>query len=123
MTARTTLPSAIKAAQALFFLNAAIWLAFAIAAPARIARSTGQPLAAVVVAILMLGNAAAMLVAGLALARRTRWLYYFGIAVLLVNILLTFTDQFGLWDFITLALDVALLGLLIDTRSYYMRNA
>ena len=38
---------------------------------------------------------------------------YFALAVLLVNIILTFTDQFGLFDFLTLVIDVVLLELVI----------
>lgn len=34
-------------------------------------------------------------------------------AVLLVNIVLTFTDQIGLLDLLTLLLDLALLGILL----------
>lgn len=64
----------------------------------------------------MAGNAAAMLLAGLCLAKPNIIYLYFAIALLVVNILLTFTDQFGLLDFITLLIDLALLSLLIYLR-------
>ncbi len=73
--ARTLNP--IKAAQVLFFLNAAIWLLFGVISLARMATSgSGRPIATVVVAILMLGNAGAMLVAGIGTGKRHRLLYY-----------------------------------------------
>jgi UPF0716 family protein affecting phage T7 exclusion len=43
--------------------------------------------------------------------------YILGMAVLVVNILLTVTNEFGALDLITLLLDVAILGLLIATRN------
>ena len=107
-------------ARALFFVNAAIWLVIGVASLTRMALSqSGQPITALVIAILMFGNVGAMLVSGVGVGRRNRWLYYFGILVLLVNILLTITDEFGLLDFITLAFDVLLLGFLVLTRAHY----
>ena len=61
----------IKLLRALFFLDAAIWLAFAV-------------------------------------------------AVLVINILMTITDQMGLWDWLTLALEVLLLGLLLAVGRRYV---
>lgn len=113
--ARTPYP--IKVAQVLFLLNAVIWLLFGAVSLARITASESvQSMTTLVVAILMLGNVGAMLVAGIGIGRRKRLLFYFGIVVLVVNIILTITDQFGLFDLITLALDLILLGLLLITR-------
>ena len=109
----------VKAAQCLFLLNAAIWLLFGVISLARMASNSGQAIAALAVAFLMLANVAAMAVAGIVLARQNSWIYFFSLGVLLVNIVLTFTDQFGVFDFITLLLDALLLGLLIGTRSHY----
>jgi hypothetical protein len=113
-------PTVVIAVQALFFLNAAIWLAFGIGSLVRLAhRNPDQPITAAVVAILMFGNVGAMLGAGLGLGRRRRWLYTLALLVLAVNIILTVTDRFGIFDLITLIIDVALLGLLIATRKLY----
>ena len=61
----------IKLLRALFFLDAAIWLAFAV-------------------------------------------------AVLVINILMTITDQMGLWDWLVLALEVVMLALLLSVARSYM---
>ena len=112
----------MKAAQALFYFNTAIWLIFGIASLVKLAESSsGQPVILWVVGVLMFGNAAAMLLAGLGLGARRRLYYYFALAVLGVNILLTFTDQFGILDFATLVIDVVLFGLLIATRGLYQK--
>jgi len=112
-------PHLNRAAQALFFVNAAIWFLFGIISLARLASKPGQEMAAMVIGLLMLGNVGAMLAAGIGMGRQNRWLYYFGVAVLLVNIILTFTDEFGIFDLITLLLDVLLLGLLVVIGSRF----
>jgi len=87
------------------------------------ASSSSQPITALVIAILMLANVGAMLVAGVGMGKRNRWFYYFGILVLVVNIILTFTDQFGILDLVTLVFDVILLGFLVITRSHYLTTS
>jgi UPF0716 family protein affecting phage T7 exclusion len=53
---------------------------------------------------------------GLWVARPFRYYLIFAIAFLAINIILTFTDQFGLLDFITLVIDIALAGFLLAFR-------
>lgn len=113
-------PRAVRAAQALFYLNAAIWLLFGMTTLARLAEATiDQSVAMVVVGIMMFGNAAAMLLAGIVIGWPRRLIYLFALSVLGVNIVLTFTDQVGIWDILTLLVDLALVGLLIAGRGWY----
>lgn len=110
-------PTAIQVAQVLFYANAVIWVLLAAATVWRMAGgSAEQRVSAVVIAVLMLGNAGAMLVSGIGLGRRSRLFYLRALAVLLVNLVLTVTDQVGLLDVLTGALDLVLLGLLIAVR-------
>jgi hypothetical protein len=106
-----------KTTQRLFFLNALIWLAFGIATLVGVgARNPGQPWMLAVIGALMFGNAAAMALAGWGIGRGG-WLWMLvALAVLGVNILLTFTDQVGLLDWLTLAIDLAILGVLVVKR-------
>ena len=113
-------PWTVRAAQGMFVLNAVIWFVLGGASLARVVSSgRAQTITLAVVALLVLANAVAMLVAGLLLAPRRRWAWLFGLALLAANIVLTFTDQFGLFDLLTLLIDVALLGLLIGTHRLY----
>jgi hypothetical protein len=115
----TKVPASVKAARALFYVNAAVWMLLGAASLVRMAGNSADPgVTLLVVAMLMFGNAAAMLW-GLGLGKQNRLFYFFAIAVLVVNIILTFTDQFGVLDFATLAIDVVLFGLLIATRARY----
>ena len=80
-------------------------------------------LSAVIVAIFMLGNAVAMFISGLLIYRRIKWGYYFSVAVVALNIILTFTDQFGIADFLTLLVDIVLLMILISLSNLYFSKS
>ena len=110
----------VRVAQALFFLNAVIWLVLGVVSLVRM--TNGNPdhtITAWIVAILMFGNAGAMLWSGVGIGKQQKRFYYLAVAVLIVNIILTVTDQFGILDLITLVIDLALFGLLIATRKRY----
>jgi hypothetical protein len=110
---------AMRWAQRLFFLNAAIWLVFGIESVVRFVGNGGLRVTALLVAILMFGNAGAMALSGVLLGKRRMLFYLFALAVLAVNVLLTFTDQFGAFDLITLIIDLVLLGILIVGRQQF----
>lgn len=120
MRSSSRAPTPVIAAQAMFFLNAAIWLLFGVFSLVRMAaRNPDQAMTVWIVAILIYGNVGAMLWAGIGLGKQRKRFYYFAILVLAVNIVLTVTDQFGIFDLITLLIDLALLGFLIATRKRY----
>ena len=117
-------PFYVRVAQALFFTNAAIWLVFGVVSLIRM--GSGNPdfmITALIIAVLMFGNVGAMLVCGIGIRTRRRLFYYLAIVVLAINIVLTFTDQVGAFDVITVVVDLLLLGLLIATRKLYFRPA
>ena len=98
----------------LFWLNAAVWLTFGIWSMVRIGNSAPESMTILwVIAILMLGNVTAFLWCGWAVQKQASWYRFTIMAVLAVNIVLTFTDQFGLFDFLTLLLDFVLSGLVL----------
>lgn len=114
MSHRTPISNLIRAAQALFFLNALIWVGFGVSSFLRLGSAgPGQSGVALIVAALMFGNAAAMLLAAVGLGKRNSLFDYFAVAVVVVNIILTVTDQFGALDLATLVIDVIVLGLLV----------
>ena len=113
----------VRMAQALFILNTLIWIAFGIASLNRMRPLMENFVPFLVIGILMFGNAAALLLAGLGLGTRRRLAFYFAIFILLVNIILTLTDQFGALDLATLVIDAILLGILFASRSIYLHPA
>ena len=111
---------ALRWAQGLFFLNSAIWLVFGVVSIIRLGGSAEQAVTALVVAILMFGNAGAMALSGALLPKRRLPFYLFALVVLGVNIMLTFTDQVGALDWITFGIDLALLAILVAARKQFL---
>ena len=115
-----TKPQTVLIAQSLFFINACVWLVIAVNSILRLESISNTPMVVLwVVIILMFANAGAMFVTGLWLGRQSKWAFFFALAVLLVNILLTFTDQVGFYDIVTVLLDIGTLGLLLYDRKSY----
>lgn len=105
-----------RLAQGLFVLNALIWISFGGATMLRMSDTPELRVTMLVVAFLMAGNAVAMLVSAWGVSTGRSLLYWLAVAVVVINIALTFTDQFGLFDLVTLLLDLILLGLLVTMR-------
>ena len=113
----------IRMAQILLFVNAAVWLLFGLISLVRMA--TGESAATstlLVVAVLMFGNVAALLIAGVVVRKPQKRWFWLVTAVLLINIILTFTDQVGIFDLLTLLLDLLILSLIIANRAWFWRR-
>jgi hypothetical protein len=108
----------ITLAQVIFYINAAIWLFFLYLFISDQV-TPGDSISSWVIPILMVGNAIAMLVCGLGLRKRNRFFYYLAVVVIGINILLTLTDQVGLFDYLTLLIDLMLLILLFAARTAF----
>ena len=114
-------PGSVKAAQALFILMGLIWIIFGVATLVRMGSSGMNPTITLwIIAILMFGNAGVLLFLGWGIGRQNKMFFYLGILVLTINIFLTVTDEFGMFDLITLIIDLVLLILLIVNRSRYL---
>ena len=110
----------VKIVQVLFTLNAVIWLSFGLYTLFGMAdRYPGQTIIVYVFGYLMLGNVGAMVLSGYLTGKPKRSFFYFGVFVLVMNIMLTVTDQFGFFDLVTLLIDLILLALLISLRKQY----
>jgi hypothetical protein len=112
----------LKIARVLFFLNTLTWLGFGVYLYRQMTGFDNR-LSAVMVAIFMLGNAIAMFISGLLIYKQSKWGYFFAVAVVAINIILTFTDQFGLADFLTLLVDIVLLMILISLSNLYFSKS
>lgn len=107
----------VKIAQGLFLVNASIWAAFGGINMARMSvdGTTQSPLLAAI-ATMLFGNSIVMGLSAWLIGKREIWGYIFALAIVIVNIFLTFTDQVGLFDIATVVLDVLLLGILLVKR-------
>jgi hypothetical protein len=73
-----------------------------------------------IIAGLMFVNGAVLILIGWRLQDARRFNFYLALLVLAGNILLTFTDEFGIFDLITLIIAISLLILLLVTKSKYL---
>lgn len=111
----------IRQTRALLIVNGALWLILALASFARLPDQSslpteGRPL----IAALMFVNAAVLLWLGASLDRARRSTYLLSVLVVLVNLILTVTDEVGLLDLVALLVNVMLLALLLFARSAYL---
>jgi len=104
----------LLAAQALFFLNAAIWTLFGIASLVQGSGLEGP--ARWIVAILVFVNAAGMLLFGWGIRKQSWQVWVLALGFLGANIFLTVVDQFGPLDLATLAIDILLFVMLWISR-------
>jgi hypothetical protein len=116
-------PKIVAVARGLFYLLGVIWLAYGVSSIARIRDASSVPVAVFwIIAILMFVNALLLTWAGWGIGRGNRLYFYFGFLLLAGNIFLTFTDEFGLFDLLTLIINAVLLVLLIVGHSKFLEN-
>ena len=111
----------IRIVRYLLGLSALIWAVFAFFTRYNLAEQypeQGAPYD--LIALMMVGNATAMLVAAWLVGKGKRLFYLLTLALMLVNIFLTFTDQFGGFDLATLILDLIICGVLILRRDAFL---
>ena len=108
-----------KIAQGLFYLIGVIWLGLA---GGTFYNAGGLSSGYWVVAVLMVGNGGVLIGLGAGLLRFRKLFFWMGLLVVGVNILLTFTDQFGFWDLLTLLIDIGLFGVLLFNHRFYLRS-
>jgi hypothetical protein len=127
----TQKPALVRVTRVLFFLSALIWLVFGVISLIRLTNSqAAETIKLTLAALLIFANAGAMLGAGVDIATPQRRLYHFAFAVLFVNTIMNYdivailvvqtvlkvSDEFGMFDLVTLVINVVLMGLLIKIR-------
>jgi hypothetical protein len=117
-------PATVITAKWLFVLLGTIWLVFGVSSIMRIGGiiSSVSPAVQWLITIMMFVNALLLIWIGWGLGRGSRLYFYFGLLVLAGNVFLTFTDEFGTLDLITLIINVILLVMLILGHSKFLQN-
>ena len=111
----------LRIVQGLFLLNAVIWIVFSIIRLIEIAAGPAQVSAIFqAVALMMFGNAVAMLLAAWLVGKQDVWGYLFALAILVVNIFFTFTDQVGFYDWASFGVDLVILVLMTVKRRVFL---
>lgn len=104
----------LKTTQVTFFLNALVWLAFAVMSFSIAFNTEGNW--RFLLSTLMLINASIFVGFGFLIRKGQPWVFFVGILYVAVNVVLSITDQFGWFDFLIMLLNLVLLGLLFVTR-------
>ena len=104
----------LKLTQILFFVNAIVWLTFAVLGVSR-AISEASSLRWILSG-LMVANAIMMTWFGLKIVCGQARIFFFAILYMALNVVLSVTDQFGWYDFGILLLNLIILGLIFVTE-------
>ena len=105
----------LKLTRTLFFINAAVWLAFGVSSLLFRALDGGS-LTRWVITIMMIANAMVMTWFGVMIVSGRNWIFFLAILYMALNVVLSITDQFGWIDALILLLNLCLLGMLFITR-------
>ena len=105
----------LKLTRIIFFINAAVWLAFGVAS-LLFRAIDGGTLTRWVITVLMITNAIVMIWFGVMIVSGRNWVFFLAILYMAVNVVLSITDQFGWIDAIILLLNLCVLGMLFVTR-------
>lgn len=105
----------LKLTRSMFFLNAAVWLAFGISSLLLRAIDEGS-LTRWVITIMMIANAIVMIWFGVMIVTGRKWVFFLAILYMALNVVLSIADQFGWVDALILLLNLIVLGLLFVTR-------
>jgi len=107
--------------QGLLALNTIIWSGIAIYSLLEFLRERPEPVIVfTVVSLLLFGNAVAWGFSAWGIGKRNRRWYAFTLVLVITNIILTFTDQVGIWDWLTAALCFMICGILLFKRAYFL---
>ncbi len=111
--------AALQLTQFLFLFTAAVLVVFGVGSFMRGSENQNQVVLYAIYALLMFGDAAAMLICAFQLHRKKRPIYWFAVIVLALNIVLTIFDQFGFIDLLFLLLNLLTLIILFSTRKEF----
>lgn len=100
----------IKIAQILLAVQAVIWLGFGMWTWVR---PSAIPSLMIVLSILMVANTPIFLGIAWGIGKRIQLAFYVAVGFLAIHLLLTITDQAGIFDLLIFILDLATLGFLV----------
>jgi hypothetical protein len=125
MTAKLSTPNRkVRILQTAFVLDAVFWVAMGVATLVMGAGASGGiSTSRWVVSLMMLANAAILAWLGWALARRNRFIYILAVLLVFALAVLSITDEVGLFDVISLLVNLGLLILLFLVRGEYRKSA
>ena len=102
--------------QTLLYIKSLIWLVFSIYTWVEYSGSHVKSVSMVTLIVLLFLNAILFAVFSFLIEKKKKWLFYLIVLFLLANIVLTVTDQVGIFDVLVLVIDFMLLNLVFLKR-------
>ena len=112
--------SAFQLARYFFLFTFAVLVVLGIGSLLRIGTNPDHKVLYIFYAVIMFVDAVAMLFCGLQLNKRTKLIFSLSVFVLMLNILPTIFDQFGLADLLFLLLNLITLAFLLIARKEFL---
>jgi len=112
--------SAFQATRYLFLLTVVVLIALGAGSLLRISNSPNRTTLHVFYALVMFGDVLLMGFCAWQLPKRTKFIFFFSVFVLVANIIPTIFDQFGLADLFFVLLNIGTLILLIISRKEFL---
>ncbi len=113
---------AVPLVRSLFFITTTALIVLGAGTFMRLDNNPSMKIIYVIYAVLMFGDALAMLLCGLYITQQPRLIYGFAVIVLSLNIVLTIFDQFGMIDLLFSLLNLAtLIPLLLFRKEFLPR--
>jgi hypothetical protein len=118
-TYKTKTPITMRVLQVLILINAAIWFVFGVLALLGGTTNPDQVSIMRKLSLFMFGDAAILLFIFIGTIKKKNWTYTAGLIVLVVNIVLSVTDEFGVADFIVIFASIAALIMLLTNKPIF----
>ena len=109
-------------ARSLFFLNAILWFIYVVYIYYDMAVVNNNKSSADIVTVFVFVNAMAMLVSGIVFGGPKKWTYYFPLAVVLLNMLLTLLNIIELFFMFIFIIDLLIFVTILPLRKNYLLN-
>jgi len=116
------IPLKINMARIFFCLNGVLWLGYVVYIYYDMAVRNNNLTAADIVTLFSFVNACLLLFSGIKFGKRQQWVYYFALAVVIFNTLLSLFNIIDLYFLLSFILDLLILWAIIPLRKNYLSN-
>jgi hypothetical protein len=109
-------------ARIFFFLNAILWLAYVVYIYYDMAIANNNKSSADIVTLFAFANAGLLLFSAIKFGKPQKWTYYFALAVIAFNTLLSLLNIIDLYFLVSFILDLLILWAILPLRKSYISN-
>ena len=119
---KTADPLKVNTARIVFCLNAVLWLGYVVYIYYDMAVRNNNLTAADIVTLFSFVNAGLLLFSGIKFGQPQQWVYYFALAVVVFNTILSLFNIVDLYFLVSFILDLIILWAILPLRKNYLSN-